>query len=348
MNTSATRIMLALSCGLLWAGQAKSATELRFSDLEARMAAVEQKTSAIPGLRPAAFLSDGDPIDAVAPNDAVRVNGDEELTSPSMSHGTTSSSGTCCCGSACECGSECACCEASDCGCPDGCGQAMNGSYYAEIDLMFMRTHMMEDVVGKLSEKYEFTPRFILGYETENGVGARMRYFTYGRTSQVLNAEDEIRFAFDTLDFEATGRFKSCRSELVLAGGFRFASVESEWDDERVSLDAPGITVAADLRTMFCGDCRQQWAGVAGARWSVLGGDWEGSDFGFVEPLRDDNVVTQELYFGAEYSCHYRDYVMWARLVFEIQNWHSDVMSQSAGVDSISLLGPGIHLGGSF
>ncbi len=349
MNTTATRMMLALSCGLLWAGPAMSANEMRFSDLEARMAAVEQKTSAIPGLKSAAFLSDGDPIDAVAPNEAVRSNGDEELSSPSVSHGTTSCGcGTCGCASNCDCSSECTCGDANGCGCPNCCQQQNCGSYYAEVDLMMLRAHMSEDAAGKLSETYEFTPRFILGYETAEGVGARVRYWTYGRTTSVLNAPDDIRFEFDVLDFEATGKFKSCRNELVVAGGFRFASLDTNWDDEEVGLDAPGITVAADLRTMLCGNCRQQWAAVAGARWSVLGGDWEGSDDGFVAPLRDDNVVVQEVYAGAEYSCHYCNYVLWARLAFEMQNWHSDVMAQTAGADSLSIVGPGIHVGMGF
>jgi hypothetical protein len=370
MNTTATRIVIALSCGLTWTVPAMSANEMRFSDLEARIAAVEQKTSAIPGLKPAAFLSDGDPIDAVAPNDAVRHNPDEELTSPSMSRsmsshgmssmssGSKSCSGTCGCGSACESGScgNCGCggscegrCDSCDGECSECNAEAGNmGSYYGEVDMLFLRTHFNEDVAGKLSETYEFTPRFILGYETENGVGARVRYFTYGRTTQIISGADSIRFEFDALDVEATSRFKSGRSELVAAGGFRFASIDTEWDGERVSIDAPGVTVAADLRTMVCGDCRQQWAAVAGARWSILGGDWEGSDSGFVEPLRDDNLLVQELYFGAELSCHYSSYVLWTRLVFEMQNWRSDVMGESAGVDSITLVGPGIHVGGAF
>jgi hypothetical protein len=222
------------------------------------------------------------------------------------------------------------------------------GSYYAEVDMLFLRSHMMEDTVGKLSETYEFTPRFILGYETAEGVGARARYFTYGRETTVLNAPENIRFEFDVFDVEATAKFQSCRNELVVAGGFRFASWDTDWDGEEVGIDAPGITVAADFRTMACGDCRTQWAVVGGARWSALGGDWEGSDFGLVEPLRDDNIVVQELYGGVEYSCHYCNYVMWARLVFEMQNWHSDVLSQSAGADSLTLLGPGIHVGMGF
>lgn len=347
MNTTATRIVLALMCGLVLGGPAQAAQEMRFSDLEARIAAVEQKTSSIPGLKSAAFLSDGDPIDAVAPNDVASTNADEELTSPHGSHSSRSSmSGKSCC-SCSSCGEACegdSCCE---CQC-EKCGNMQAGTYYAEIQMMFLRTHLMEDSAGKLSETWEFTPRFVLGYETDYGVGGRLRYFTYGRTTNVLNAPDPIRFQFDVVDFEATSRFKSCRSELVVSGGLRFAGVKTEWDEERVKLDAPGITVAGDFRSLLCGKCGQEWAAVFGARWSVLGGDWEGSDFGYAAPLRDDNLVVQEVYAGAEYSWHTHNYVVWARLVFEMQNWRSDVLSQTAGTDSISLIGPGIHAGIAF
>src|SRR5215471_18393412 len=93
MNPTTTKVVLALACGLVWAGQANSATEMRFSDLEARIAAVEQKTSTIPGLKPAAFLNDGDAIDAVAPNDPPRrASADEELSTPGGSHHSSSCS----------------------------------------------------------------------------------------------------------------------------------------------------------------------------------------------------------------------------------------------------------------
>jgi hypothetical protein len=31
-----------------------------------------------------------------------------------------------------------------------------------------------------------------------------------------------------------------------------------------------------------------------------------------------------------------------------MQNWHSDVLSQDGGTDSIGFIGPGIHLGAQF
>ena len=209
---------------------------------------------------------------------------------------------------------------------------------------MFLRTHMMEDAAGKLSEKYEFSPRFVLGYETPCGVGARVRYWTYARTTDVLSEPGNIHFEFNVLDVEATSRFKSGRSELVVGGGFRFASIENEWDEEGERRHARhhrgGRSPHADLR-----QCGKEWAAVCGARWSVLGGDWDGSDDGFVglagRQHRGAGSVRRCRVFGSH--LHLRDV---HGLVFEMQNWHSDVMSQTVGrrLDQ-AFLGPGIHAG---
>jgi len=36
------------------------------------------------------------------------------------------------------------------------------------------------------------------------------------------------------------------------------------------------------------------------------------------------------------------------RLLFEMQNWRSDVLSQNAGINSIGILGPALQLGAEF
>jgi len=37
-----------------------------------------------------------------------------------------------------------------------------------------------------------------------------------------------------------------------------------------------------------------------------------------------------------------------ARLLFEMQNWHSDVLAQDAGLESIGIFGPALQLGAEF
>ncbi len=44
----------------------------------------------------------------------------------------------------------------------------------------------------------------------------------------------------------------------------------------------------------------------------------------------------------------YRDVDFRARLAFEVQNWHSDVLSESADIGAIGFIGPGLRVGAEF
>ncbi len=264
-----------------------------------------------------------------------------------------------CGGGGCEggyCDGGCSGCEAGcygDCG-PNYCGDCNSGyetmgMYYAEVQNMFLRAHVNDQVVGKLREKYEYSPRFIVGYESPSGLGARARYWTYGRTTASLDGTDALRFDFDVIDAEGTMRVGSQTTNVLLSGGFRWADIKTaDGDlDEEMSTSMPGITCAADGRVAICCTAKGQWSGVAGARWSLSGGDWEGDDNELVSETFDDNMVTHEIYGGFEYLCHHCNYDLYARIVFEMQNWHSDALNELNDV-SIGFVGPAIHGGISF
>lgn len=235
-------------------------------------------------------------------------------------------------------------------GCCNGCGDSRQATtYYAEMQVMFLRPHMLEEAVGKLSEKYEFSPRFILGYEGPAGMGGRVRYWTFGRTTPNLTEpEDPLRLKFDIIDLEGTYRLGTSRVELEVGGGFRWATMEAHVGDDSIGAEMPGITFSADARGLICRDCCSAWTAVAGARWAILGGDWQGDDLAFLESNRDDNMFTHEFYGGFEYTRHFGQYDLFARFVFEVQNWHSDNMSQTGTTDSISFVGPGLHIGAAY
>jgi hypothetical protein len=310
---------------LFWLSTSLTAEELRFSGMEQRLGTISKTDIAGSAIQPVAFLQDTE----LPPAMPVESQPPRELGEP-----TTGSSAEQC---------------AAGCDCNQCCSQPIHGVYYAEAQLMWMRAHTNEGALGKLGERYELAPRFIVGYEDAGGVGGRLRFWTYGRQTPLLNGvADAVRFEFDVLDVEATSRFGHDRSEVVISGGLRWADVEIAVDGERVSSDMPGITFAADLRTIVCRDCYSEWATVAGARWSLMGGDWQGSRDGFLSPDRDDNIVVTEIYGGVEYVQHYSGYDVYARLAFEMQNWHSDVAAQTSGTDSIGFLGPGIHVGMNF
>jgi hypothetical protein len=221
---------------------------------------------------------------------------------------------------------------------------------YADVDLMFLRAHLMEEGFGKLSEKYEFSPRFIFGFTDVVGLNGRIRYWTYGRENRVLN-DGNVRLEFDVWDIEGTHHFAGRRSVVALAAGVRFAQINlSDQDDDEAGTDLLGLTMAADGFTPCFTSSAGSVGFVYGGRLSLLGGDWghdDNHDF-VTDRHRDDNVVVHELYAGIECSRCYRSCNVHARLAWEMQNWHSDVISDSTNIDTIALLGPGLQIGAEF
>jgi hypothetical protein len=319
--------LLAIAGTLVWLGSSATADDLRFTGMERRLARSERPDKSDSTAAKASFLADTPaPSEGQLPMELGSSNPGEQLPSTVAQ--------------ACECGGEgCMECRPSP---------MLTGLYTAEVQVMFLRPHLMESAIGKLSEKYELSPRFIIAYEDKGGVGTRVRYWIYGRWTPNLDEEDdEIRFEMNVMDLEATSRFRSERIDLVVAGGMRWADMEIAFEDEDVQGDMPGLTAAADLRLSLCRDCCREWAVLGGARWSLLGGDWEGGG-GFIDPVRDDNIVVQELYTGVEYYCACGDYDLFARLKYEMQNWHSNALAQNAGTDSIGFLGPAFEFGVRF
>jgi hypothetical protein len=221
---------------------------------------------------------------------------------------------------------------------------------YADVEINFLRSHLMEEGFGKLSEKYEFSPRFIIGFTDLAGLNGRVRYWTYGRETDLLD-DGNIRLEFDVFDVEATHHFGGRRALIALAAGVRFAQIDLEdQDEDEAGSDLLGLTFAADGFTPFLTFRDGNVAFAYGGRLSLLGGDWGGDDnHDFInERRRDDNVVVHELYAGIECSRCYRSCNLHARLAWEMQNWHSDVISDATDIDTIALVGPGLQIGAEF
>jgi hypothetical protein len=218
---------------------------------------------------------------------------------------------------------------------------------YGDVEINFLRLHVNEEVFGKLSEDYEFSPRFVLGFTDIGGLNGRARYWLYGRETQTLN-DSNIRAEFDVLDLEGTHHFAGKRSVVALAAGVRFARIQFEDEQEDESgADLLGLTMAADGFTPCFAFHGGKLGVVYGGRLSLLGGDWGGDNDFVEEQVRDDNFVVHELYAGIECSKCYRRLNLHARLAFEMQNWHSDVLSES-DIGSISIVGPGVQVGAEF
>jgi hypothetical protein len=218
---------------------------------------------------------------------------------------------------------------------------------FADVEFNFLRTHLNAAAIGKLSEKYEFSPRVIVGFRETGWLDARARFWRYDHETAVLNGTRSIQVQFDVLDIEGTHLFPGHRSEILLAGGLRIASIDlTDDDNDRAGADLVGMTLAAEARTWLSSFQGGYFTLVYGGRLSVLGGDWGtemGSDF-LPGLTQDDNVVVHELLAGIDYIVYHHNYDLHARLAFEMQNWHSDALAP----DSIGVIGPGIQFGVEF
>jgi hypothetical protein len=221
--------------------------------------------------------------------------------------------------------------------------------YYASAEISLLRTHIGESAHGKLSEKYEVSPRVTFGFNETGKIDGRVRYWHYSQDTPILGG-GRIDVEMDVLDVEATNLLASPRLELLMGGGLRLAGIDvTDANNDAAGADLLGMTMFAEARTPLCTyqDGRIAW--VFGGRLSILGGDW-GGDAGnnFTGgSYQDDNLVVHELHAGVVYGVRRYDYGFHARLGFEIQNWHSDALSQTGG-DSIGFLGPGFQIGAGF
>jgi hypothetical protein len=222
--------------------------------------------------------------------------------------------------------------------------------FSADLELMFLRLHLMDGAVGKLSEQYELSPRLTLGFDIGWNVDGRLRLWRYDQATRVLGG-GSVRFDFSVLDLEAIHCFTAGRSDVALSAGLRLAKIElTDDDDDEIGNDLIGLTVAADGHTPLFRFSDGQLAWVYGGRLSIVGGDWGGdggSDF-IPVPAKDDNIVSDEIYIGLQYATRLRGINVQGRMAFEMQNWHSDAFAQNSGTDSIGFLGPSLAFGAEF
>jgi hypothetical protein len=110
-----------------------------------------------------------------------------------------------------------------------------------------------------------------------------------------------------------------------------------------------GLTLAADGLTRL-GEFTGGHVGlVYGGRLSILSGNWKGdSDSIFIRSrTRNDNVLVHELYGGVELARQFNRANLHGRILYEMQNWNSDVLADG-DIESIGILGPAIEIGAEF
>jgi hypothetical protein len=246
------------------------------------------------------------------------------------------------------------------CGAEDPvCCDCPTSNWYVGLDVPVLKPHLGAlgvDVFGTeigITPKHDFevSPRFFLGWENAEGLGVRARYWTFDSdASQTFPAPlpifgaviegTETSLAAQTLDLEATQRACLGNLQFQLAGGFRYAKMEtglSVFGTTGVGAPVPfnagigmdfeggGPTIALDVRRPF--GCRGL-ALVGGARSSWLYGQTDVhliGDLGGipVSVTADDHMMQiNEMNLGIEWSrCLARGGKITAAALWEAQAW---------------------------
>ncbi len=220
----------------------------------------------------------------------------------------------------------------------------------ADVELNWLRPQIAESSIGNLSDEYQFSPRIILVWSGLGNLDGRVRYWRYDHNSDVVGTSDDVRINFDVLDIEALHKFAAGRSQLTLSAGVRMAGIHlRDTADEKCGTDLLGLTLAGDGLTPLGNFPGGHFGLVYGGRLSILAGGWGGDPGAFVDQhVRGDNVLVDELYAGVELVRRFHAADIHARLLFEMQNWKSDVLAQDAGIESIGFFGPGAQIGAEF
>ncbi len=218
-----------------------------------------------------------------------------------------------------------------------------NCNAYADFQLNFLGNNLTSKVdTTQSSDRLELSPRIVVGARNCHQYGLRVRYQHYDWNAPSLTSPTPpgVQFELDSLDLEATKRLRGRHTLLDLAAGVRFAKIEEAGFLGQSHSDLIGGTIAADGQRRLCRNSGWNWSWVYGGRLSLLGGHYNGTGH-----QGNGTVFVSEIYTGLQYGGCCGSHDVFARFLFEVQNWHSDAFLLS---DNVTLMGPGIQLGVRF
>jgi hypothetical protein len=237
------------------------------------------------------------------------------------------------------------------------CCESPTSNWYVGVDVPVLKPYLGTlgvsflgtDVDVTPRQDFEVSPRIWLGWENADGLGLRTRYWTFDAEAtqefpspvSILGADvvglgSQIKA--QTFDFEATQRGCLGWLQFQLAGGFRYAKMETGlsafglYDGEvpfnaGVGMDFEGVgpTVALDVRRPF-GTCGFALVGGARASWMYgqtdfqLTGDLDSIPFSV---YADDHMMQiNEVSLGIEWSrCFARGGRVTVAAMWEAQAW---------------------------
>ena len=196
--------------------------------------------------------------------------------------------------------------------CKDRCGGVVAG-----LDFLLLKPFASEDALVNGTAQMNYNPayRLYFGYQSAEGLGARIRYFEFDRGTSgeqigvvgTTNLGIEMRY----LDLEATQVVDFRRWNLLFSGGLRYAETNYDLSDSVFGtylsgFDGVGLTFAGQATRDLnrSGSLKL----TSGARWSAVYGNTK-EDFGggATNIDRDDLIQIVELNIGPQWRRQLRN-----------------------------------------
>jgi len=233
------------------------------------------------------------------------------------------------------------------------CSEYPTSNWYAGFDAAILKPHLGSIAVGDFGlgipliditpqHDYEFTPRLWLGWDSAEGIGARLRYWQIDAdATQTFDVPEGGPFEgiagtqswveAHTFDAEATLRGCWGKTNFLLAGGFRYAKLdtgvavfgfeEGEFIPLGMDFEGGGLTVALEANRPFG---TRGFALVGGVRQSWIYGDTDVrlADLPVALRFEDHMMQISEANLGIQWSrCLARGATLTAAAVWEVQAW---------------------------
>jgi hypothetical protein len=233
------------------------------------------------------------------------------------------------------------------------CAECPTSNWYAGFEAAILKPHLGSVMAGDFGSghpvvnltpqsDYEISPRIWLGWDSPEGIGARLRYWQLDAdATQAFNVPAEHLLSevagthswveADTLDAEATLRGCWGKTSFLLGGGFRYATLDTgvavfgynpnDFIPVGMDFEGAGLTVAVEANRPFG---NRGLALVGGFRQSWIYGDTDAQIANLPVTVRFEDHMMQisEASLGIQWSRYLsRGATLTAAAVWEVQAW---------------------------
>ena len=300
------RAIALISVFVCWPSVRARSQELAYSDLERRIAALEDQSTTTEHLDNILYASDEDaqhelhhPLNAVVP-----------------------------------------------CSCDSCTSPPREKFWYAGLELFFLNAHFNSNINTLSDDAGGGGMRFFVGREAASGFGWRTRLGAHIIESDIIDynlgvTPLDLELTTSRFDFDLYRRFGAEQGSLLFGAGLSSGTIEFTTTDGALANimenHGVGVSVFAEGRHTFYQTPAIAWSVLTRGRWAYLIGDTTRSTVPDVE--FDSTLNTSEAAFGVEFSKQFRRTSFVVQYLMEAQSW------ETAQFDDVNFLGSSLRFG---